>query len=806
MSEESVDGPLAGIRVLEVGGDLPTTYAAMILGDLGADVVKIERSVPEEVEPLLGRLGHTRVVYDRNKRSVALDLTHGDAAETLRRAVGWADVVLHDLGPDARIAGLTAEDLGALNPDAVVGRVSPFGTTGRQAGDRGGDLVIQALSGSMDLTGEKNDPPTRAGVPTTDVFTAAYTVIGVLAGLLARPGSRAGRRIDVAALDVAVALLSNMSGAYYATGDYRSRLGTGHISIFPYNSFPTSDGEVVIAIFTQSFWGKFCDAIGHPDLLTDERYTTIAKRMERKDELTERFNEIFAQRTTAEWCEALEAADVPYAPVSSVGEALDHPQTLAREMTPPITGADPDLPATRTVGSPLKFAYSDGSRFAPPMRLAPARGRDTQTFLAELGDGARTGTRPSTPVRPGGGPLDGIKVLDFTRMLAGPWAAEILADLGAQVTKIEEPRIGDPTRKHRPLFGTASSYFLAVNRGKRSVALDVRTPAGKRIVDALIAEADIILENFRPGVMARLGIDFATVRQIRPDIVFCSLSGFGATGPFRERISFDLVNQALAGMVDATGHPGNKAARIGVPVGDLAGGVYLTIAALAGLHRRRSTGQGTWVDLSLHDTLISFLGGLGQKYLASGSAPTRMGNRHYAVGPSGCYEAADDWIVVDAGQDETWRRLAKALRLERLVDDPRFASASRRRAHQDELDALIAEQIAGQPARHWVATLQAEQIPAARVHSVKEILDSDLLAERGMIFAAPAGGADDLRALASPIVIDGVRQGLGTVAPELGQHTLEVLQELGHPRAEAVKLRSAFLAAAETAAESVRRR
>jgi len=796
MSGGAVDGPLAGIRVLELGEELPVAYAAMILGDLGADVVKVERSVSEEIAPRLGRLGHTRVVHDRNKRSVAPDLDHADAAEALRRAVAWADVVLHDLAPDARVAGLAAGDLGGANPDAVVVRVSPFGATGRHAGDRGGDLVMQALSGSMDLTGERDDPPTRAGVPATDIFTATYAVVGALAGLQARSGSGTGRAVDVAALDVAVALLSNMAGAYYATGDYRSRLGTGHISIFPYNSFPTADGEVVIAIFTQAFWGKFCAAIGHPELLTDERYATIANRMERKDELTERFNEIFAQRTTAEWCEALEAADVPYAPVSSVGEALDHPQTLAREMTPPITGTGPGVPVTRTVGSPLKFAYSDGARYAPPMRLAPERGRDTEAFLAELGRGPRAGSAQSTSdeeARGGRGPLDGIKVLDFTRMLAGPWAAEILADLGAAVTKIEEPRIGDPTRKHRPLFGTASSYFLAVNRGKRSVALDVRTPAGKRVVEALIAEADIILENFRPGVMARLGIDFATVRQTRPDIVFCSLSGFGATGPLRERISFDLVNQAFAGMVDATGHPGNKAARIGVPIGDLAGGVYLTIAALAGLHRRRNTGQGTWVDLSLHDTLISFLGGLGQKHLVSGSSPTRMGNRHYAVGPSGCYEAADDWIVLDAGQDETWQRLAKALRLERLVDDPRFASASQRRAHQDELDRLIAAEIARMPARDWVAAFQAEGIPAARVHSVKQILDSDLLAERGMIFAAPAGGADELRALASPIVVDGVRQGLGTVAPDLGQHTLQVLQEIGYPQAEAEELQAAFL-------------
>jgi crotonobetainyl-CoA:carnitine CoA-transferase CaiB-like acyl-CoA transferase len=231
MNEDLVSGPLSGIKVLELGEHLPTAYAGMILGDLGADVVKLERARHEELEPRLGNLGHPRVAYDRNKRSIAPDRDDVNAAEIVRRAVRWADVILHDLGPDARVAGLAAGDLAAENPTAVLCRVSPFGATGSAASIRGGDLVMQALSGSMDLTGEKDDPPTRAGVPATDIFTATYAVIGALAGLHARAGSGTGTTIDVAALDVAVALLSNMASAYFATGDYRSRLGTGHLPV-----------------------------------------------------------------------------------------------------------------------------------------------------------------------------------------------------------------------------------------------------------------------------------------------------------------------------------------------------------------------------------------------------------------------------------------------------------------------------------------------------------------------------------------------------------------------------------------------
>lgn len=384
--------------------------------------------------------------------------------------------------------------------------------------------------------------------------------------------------------------------------------------------------------------------------------------------------------------------------------------------------------------------------------------------------------------------LRDVKVLDFTRMLAGPWAAEILSDLGADVIKIEEPRIGDPTRKHRPLFRRASSYFMAVNRGKRSVAIDVRTTGGKQIVDKLLAEADIVLENFRPGVMARLGIDYDTVRETNPDIIFCSLSGFGATGPLSERISFDLVNQAFAGIVDVTGHPGNKAARAGVPIGDLAGGVYLAIAALSGLQLRNRTGQGAWVDLSLHDTLISFLGSLGQAFLLDAHDPTRIGNAHYATAPSGCYQASDDWIVLEAVDQSSWQRLVTTPALEHLARDSRFVTEDQRLAGRADLDALLAAAIKTDTADHWVQVLNAARVPAARVLNVKQTLESELLAQRGMIFAAPADDPEALRSLASPILVDGARLGMGTIAPDLGQHSLEVLQEIGYSASEANEL------------------
>ncbi|MDQ7905543.1 CoA transferase [Phytohabitans sp. ZYX-F-186] len=386
MSEHA--GPVRGTKVLVLGRGLPIDCASMFLADLGADVVMVEEPgsgpATDDVAPAIDGLGYQRLAFCRNKRSVALRA--GDAAEreAIHRLLDWADVVLYDsANPIGRDLAGTLGEVATRRTELITCDGSTWGSFGERAGWAGDDLVLQASAGCMDLTGEADDPPTRAGASIFDFVSGTYIAIAVLAAVFRRQRAGAGQRIEVAGYDTAVTLLSNMASAYFATGEHRSRLGTGHISIFPYNAFRTSDGEIVIAIFTQAFWSKFCAGIGRADLLENPRYKTIPDRMRAKDELSAILDELFLRRTTDEWSEILREADVPYGPVLPVGRALSLDQTTHRGMTPALTGLSRPV---RTVGSPLRFLLSDGSTYHPPARRAPRAGEHDLASILSTSD------------------------------------------------------------------------------------------------------------------------------------------------------------------------------------------------------------------------------------------------------------------------------------------------------------------------------------------------------------------------------------------------------------------------------------
>lgn len=294
----------------------------------------------------------------------------------------------------------------------------------------------------------------------------------------------------------------------------------------------------------------------------------------------------------------------------------------------------------------------------------------------------------------------------------------------------------------------------------------------------LIATCDVLVENYRPGVMARLGLDHETLSAAHPRLVYCSLSGFGATGPLRDKISFDLVNQAMAGTIDLTGDPDDRPVRIGVPVGDMAGGLYVAIAALAGLRARERTGRGSWIDLSLHDVLIGLLAGVAQRYFACGEVPTRTGSRDRDLAPQGCYRASDGWLVLSAVTDEHWRSLVEVVGVP--GGDERFTDARTRKQHEPALDELLAERLGTRTVAQWTAVLTAAGVPAAPVLSLPEAVASALVRERQIAFDAVHRSVGPVRNLASPLVLDGRRAGVGTTSPVLGADTDAVLRELGY--------------------------
>lgn len=365
--------PLHGLHVLEIGTHRAGAFAGAILADLGADVVKVEGGDPPDRS--------ARLAFDRGKRSVAADPARPGAGDLARRLAGWADAVVEE--DTSWRAGLP--DLGPV----VHCTITPYGDAppgARPAPDPDAeDLLVQALSGNMDLTGFDGGPPCEAGIPVADLGAGVFAAIGVLAGVVAG-GGRGGEthRVEVAKIDVAVALLSYMAVGYFADGEVPTRVGTGHSTIFPYNAFEAADGEVVVAPFTSRFWRNFAVAVGRDDLAAAEEYRSFGRRLRAKDALLAELTPILRERTVDDWVAAFAAADVPAGPVLSLDSAVGLEHTLARGMVPEVTG--PDGTSARTVGSPFRFRHPGGATFRPGPGAVPAPGADTEGVLAALGD------------------------------------------------------------------------------------------------------------------------------------------------------------------------------------------------------------------------------------------------------------------------------------------------------------------------------------------------------------------------------------------------------------------------------------
>ena len=336
------------------------------------------------------------------------------------------------------------------------------------------------------------------------------------------------------------------------------------------------------------------------------------------------------------------------------------------------------------------------------------------------------------------GPLAGLLVADFTRVLSGPFATMMLADLGARVVKVERPGTGDDSRTYGPFLDDRSLYFARVNRGKQSVALDLKDPADLAVARGLASRADVVVENYRPGVMDRLGLGWEALSAERPDLVYCSISGFGRTGPWRERPAYDAVVQGMSGIMAITGEADGPPVKPGVPVADLAAGLYAFGAITTALLGRASTGRGTHLDLAMYDATVSLLEGAALAWLATGVDPHRIGNAHFAIAPFDTFACADRDITVCAANDALFRALAGALGRPELADDPRFATNADRHVSREQLKAELEAVLTTEPAEHWLGELDLAGVPCGPISTVAEAVGSEQAAARRMV--VDAGG------------------------------------------------------------------
>ena len=390
-------------------------------------------------------------------------------------------------------------------------------------------------------------------------------------------------------------------------------------------------------------------------------------------------------------------------------------------------------------------------------------------------------------------PLEGIKVLDLSRVLAGPWCTQLLADLGAEVTKIERPDAGDDTRHWGPPWHgegdeRVAAYFLSCNRGKKSAAIDFAQPEGAALVRKLAEQADVVVENFKVGGLEKFGLDARALRAANPRLVYASITGFGQDGPYADRAGYDYIIQGMGGLMSITGLPdgvaGGGPMRVGVAVVDLFTGLYTCVAILSALYRREKTGEGAHIDMALFDTQLAMLANQASNALISGNDPPRQGNTHPNIVPYQPFDAADQPIIIAIGNERQFARLAEICGHAEWALDERFSSNGARVAHREEMVRLVGEAIAQAPAAEWLEQLEAAGIPAGPINRVSQAL-SDVQAQHRQMVRTIAG----VPLVGSPVRLDRERADSDLPPPALGEHTVEVLAGLGIGSAQIEALR-----------------
>lgn len=380
------------------------------------------------------------------------------------------------------------------------------------------------------------------------------------------------------------------------------------------------------------------------------------------------------------------------------------------------------------------------------------------------------------------GPLAGIKVLDLSRVLAGPWSGQMLGDLGADVIKVEQPGQGDDTRKWGPPFladgSRDSAYYLCANRNKRSVAIDLSRPEGQDLVRQLAAQADIVLENFRVGGLAKYGLDYASLKAVKPDLIYCSITGFGQTGPEKDKGGYDFLIQGMSGLMSVTGDADGHPLKVGIPVSDLTTGLYATISILAALQHRNRTGEGQHIDLALLDAQMALLANQGSNWLNGGAEPRRMGNQHPTIVPYQDFACADGEIIIALGNDRQFRDLVHVLGLPDMAEDPRFALSADRSDNREAMFARINPAIAQWKSDELLAALEAAKLPCGKINTIPQALVQPQTVARELVQEISRDDGTPVRFVGFPAKLSASPASYRLAPPRSGQDTRAVLREV----------------------------
>ena len=790
----AVASPLAGIRVLDLSTVVAGPFGTDILAGLGAEIIRI--SPPPAAASLPPRDPDQPVSDDdgflyalqRSKRSVAIDLKSADGRRNFLGMVAQADVVYDNFRPGvtARL-GIDHAALSALNPGIVTCSISGFGQTGPWAEVAAYDATVQALSGAMSITGDgtADGMPCRWGVPIGDLGGSFYAVIGILAALRERNQTGKGQALDIALFDGQLAMHSYRVPQVFGAGleldaPEPRKGGAGTV---PYGPFRCAGDEWLVIGVASNFWRPFCETLGRMDLLTDARFSTLADRQAHQTDLEMILEAEFLKADAGQWQQRLIDAGVPVGKVNTIRDAFTQPQAVARGMAAGLDGTG--AVGIVTAASPIQFRGEERLGHTAPL---PHGQDDAAAFVVPRQHRRKTESPLPSPdvaaLAAVEGPLSGILVLELCGdEPSGTFGTQILADLGATVLKIERPPAAEAASLPAQEAGSVPAgvaYFFGLNRNKRSLCLDLKSPEGLAAFQRLARRADVVYDNQRPGVMARLGLDATALRAENPALIVCSVSGFGHTGPWSKHPAYDATIQALGGgmSLTGTGRPGAMPVRWGNPIGGIGGAFYAVTGILAALLRRTETGQGATLDIALLDAQLAMHcyrvppALSGRVYKAE---QRRGGSGALPYGPFRCGDGR--WFVLAITQ-QFWAKASALLGHPEWADDPRFATQSARQTNEETLNTLVEGALSAATADEWQQWFVEAGIPGAKVRSIVEAFEHPHVAARNMItgFDHPIGKA--LKVAGSPIKLsshafEGFRH-----APALGEDSKDALARI----------------------------
>lgn len=374
--------------------------------------------------------------------------------------------------------------------------------------------------------------------------------------------------------------------------------------------------------------------------------------------------------------------------------------------------------------------------------------------------------------------LEGLRVLDLSRVLAGPFSTMVLGDLGAEIIKIEQPGVGDDSRAFGPFIGEESSYFMSLNRGKKSITLNLKDDADRAVFIDLVKESDIVVENYRPGTMAKLGFEYEDLKKVNPRIIYAAISGFGHSGPYSTRPAYDMIVQAMGGIMSITGEPGQAPVRVGSSIGDITAGIFGTVGILAAVEARHTTGEGQKVDVAMLDCQVTILENAIARYLVNGEVPVPLGSRHPSITPFQAFPTKDYYVIMSAGNDALWAKLCNVMGTPELINDPKFATNRDRNDNVVELSEIISKISVTKTTAEWMDVLEKGGLPVGPINTVDKVVHDPQIEARNMIVEVEHPVAGKMKFAGNPIKLSATPGEVTVPAPTLGQHTDEILKDL----------------------------